>query len=129
MNKIFTLKQLPTLVKNLRNKNTTIVLVGGCFDILHPGHIEFLSLARQEGDILIVLLEIDQTVKRLKGENRPVNTQVIRGQNLCQIKSVDVVIPLPPFSTDSEYFELVNLIKPDIIAVSSQDRLLDIKKK
>lgn len=93
-----------------------IVLVGGCFDILHPGHVIFLEKAKKLGDKLIVLLESDQKVKILKGPNRPIHTQIDRAKVLSALKCVDQVISLPFMSEQAQYDKLIAKIKPDIIA-------------
>ena len=63
-----------------------IVLVGGCFDILHLGHVVFLEKAKKEGDVLVVLLESDEKVRFLKGKGRPVHTQSERAEILSALK-------------------------------------------
>ena len=98
------------------------VLVGGCFDVLHPGHIVFLEKAKKEGDFLIVLLEADEKVKSLKGLKRPVHDQKERAKVLSAIKFVDQVILLPNFKTEKQYDNLVKNIKPNIIAATYGDK-------
>ena len=100
-----------------KNKQT-VVLVGGCFDILHPGHILFLKKAKKLADKLIVLLESDEKVRKLKGSNRPVNTQKDRAKALLALKSVDQVISLPFIEKPAQYDSLVAKLKPDIIAAT-----------
>jgi len=110
-------------------KTKKIVLVGGCFDILHLGHIQFLNQARKYGDTLTVLLESDETIKRLKGPDRPFHTQEQRKAMLLALRSVDTVIAIPPFASDAEYFEAVKHIQPDIIAFTEGGPILDKKLK
>jgi rfaE bifunctional protein nucleotidyltransferase chain/domain len=97
------------------------ILVGGCFDILHYGHIQFLKAAKTVGDYLIVLLESDAKVKKLKGENRPIHTQKERAEILRSLRMVDEVVELSDISTSKEYFDVVQKIKPDIIAITEGD--------
>lgn len=104
-----------------------IVLVGGCFDILHRGHIEFLKNAQKEADVLVVALESDEFIRTRK-KKEPVHTQLQRAEILAAIRHVDYVVQLPYLKTHEEYFELVKRIKPHIIAVTHGDRLLDKKK-
>lgn len=104
-----------------RNLKTKIVLVGGCFDILHYGHISFLKKAKKLGNYLIVALESDQNTRKLKGPSRPIHTQKKRMEMLQELKCVDKVIPLPPMKTDSDYEKLVRKVNPDIIAVTKGD--------
>ncbi len=72
------------------------VLVGGCFDLLHFGHIKFLEEAKKSGDYLVVALESDENVRRTKGETRPIHTQEQRKAMLESLTCVDEVIMLPP---------------------------------
>lgn len=98
------------------------VLVGGCFDVLHPGHVIFLAKAKKAGDKLIVLLESDQKVRELKGVKRPVHTQKERALVLAALRSVDKVIPLPYMNDEKSYDQLILKIKPDIIAATRGDK-------
>ena len=95
-----------------------VVLVGGCFDVLHPGHIIFLQKAKAAGDYLIVLLESDERIKKLKGIKRPVHDQKMRALMLYAVRYVDQVISLPDLKKDEDYEKIVAKIKPDIIAVT-----------
>ncbi len=104
------------------------VLVGGCFDLLHFGHIKFLEQARKLGDYLIVALESDENVRRMKGDLRPIHTQEQRKAMLTSLTSVDEVIMLPPMQGDRDYYELVRKVKPSVIAVTEGDKK-KIKKK
>jgi FAD synthetase len=106
-----------------------IVLVGGCFDILHLGHIVFLEKAKSYGEYLIILLESDQTIKKLKGINRPIHTQFERAKVLSAIKYVDFIILLPEMIGDNTYDELVKNIKPSVIATTKGDPGLIHKKR
>src|SRR3989344_2564471 len=94
------------------------VLVGGCFDLLHYGHIVFLNEAKKHGDSLVVALESDENVRRLKGEHRPIHTQKERKTMLEALSAVDEVIPLPPMTTDREYADLVTRLRPHVIVVT-----------
>ena len=94
------------------------VLVGGCFYLLHKGHIVFLKKAKEAGEKLIVLLESDERIKKLKGKERPVQTQSIRAQALKNLGFVDEVISLPNMESDKDYDDLIRKIKPDIISVT-----------
>ncbi len=98
-----------------------IVLVGGCFDILHYGHVEFLKKAKAYGDRLVVALESDESVRRKKGDARPIHSQKQRKEMLEALVSVDEVLPLPPTHGDRDYYELVRRIKPSVIAVTEGD--------
>jgi D-beta-D-heptose 7-phosphate kinase/D-beta-D-heptose 1-phosphate adenosyltransferase len=106
-----------------------IVLTGGSFDILHIGHVKFLSEAKGEGDYLIILLESDQKVKKLKGSNRPVFIQRERAEMLAALGSVDLVVLLRMIEDDADYLNLMTKIKPDIIAVTENDPLIENKRR
>lgn len=103
------------------------VLVGGCFDFIHYGHIQFLKKAKKLGTNLVVALESDYNVKKTKGPNRPIHTQIQRREMLESLSFVDKVIPLPPMHNDQDYFKLVQKIKPNIIAVTAGDPIVDKK--
>ena len=105
------------------------ILVGGCFDLIHIGHIYFLEKAKRLGDKLVVLLESDETIKRIKGDHRPIHTQEQRKKMLEAIKFVDEVINIKPLKTDKEYFDLVQKIHPNIIAVTEGDPILSKKQQ
>jgi len=111
-----------------RDRELKIVLAGGCFDILHVGHVRFLSEANKMGDYLVILLESDTKVKKLKGENRPIFVQQERAEMLSALESVDLVVLLPVLENDSDYLNLVTEIKPDVIAVTENDPLVERKQ-
>lgn len=105
------------------------VLVGGCFDLIHIGHIYFLEEAKKLGDRLVVLLESDETIRRLKGEHRPIHTQEERKKMLLAIRFVDEVVSIPSLKTDTEYFDVIQTIHPNIIAFTEGDPILTKKIK
>ena len=127
MARIVNLQELRTF---LRGKSKgRIVLTGGCFDILHIGHVRFLSEAKGTGDYLVVLLESDKNVKELKGKNRPVFTQEERAEMLSSLWSIDLIVLLPMMKNDSDYLNLVTKIKPDVIAVTENDPHIEKKRR
>ena len=109
------------LSAKMKNKGKKIVLAGGCFDVLHPGHVIFLERAKKAGDCLIVLLESDEKVKELKGVDRPVHNQKMRARVLSALKSVDYVVMLSLMRKNNEYDELIKKIDPDVIAATQGD--------
>lgn len=121
MNKILTIQQLENISKQLRNMNEKIVLAGGCFDILHIGHLTFLQKAKNQGDYLFVLLESDDQIKKIKGSNRPINTQKDRAEILAALQIVDYIIPLSASMSDSNYDTLIKKINPSVIATTKGD--------
>lgn len=126
MDKIVAFPDLTELIKKLKGKQ--IVLVGGCFDILHLGHVRFLKAAKKYG-MVIVALESDANVVRRKGVNRPIHKQAQRAEVLAHLESVDYVILLPSFSTTEEYTQLTKTVSPDFVVVTEGDPLLDSKRK
>ena len=127
MTSIIKISQISKLTQDLHKSNKSIVLVGGCFDLVHIGHLTFLEKARLSGDILIVLLESDKNIKKLKGDNRPINSQINRAKFLTHLKSVDFIVLLPEMKTDQDYLNLITQIKPNIISVTKNDPKLNLK--
>lgn len=109
--KIFTLPRLIQKVAQWRVCNTKIAFTNGVFDILHQGHIFSLSQAAKEADYLIVGLNADASVKRLKGDNRPVNSQDSRALMLASLIMVDALVL---FDEDTP-LELIKALLPDIL--------------
>lgn len=99
------------LAKELKTQGKTIVFTNGCFDILHCGHTTYLNEAKKLGDILILGLNSDDSVRRLKGENRPINNQSDRAVVMDSLKSIDYVVI---FEEDTP-FNLINAIIPDVL--------------
>jgi D-beta-D-heptose 7-phosphate kinase/D-beta-D-heptose 1-phosphate adenosyltransferase len=96
---------------DLHKQGRTIVFTNGCFDIIHAGHIQYLADAKKLGDVLIIGLNSDDSVRRLKGNSRPLNDQTARAAVLSALKSVDYVTI---FEEDTPY-ELIKALKPDIL--------------
>lgn len=103
-------ENLQDLLKKLRKDHKTIVTTNGCFDILHVGHVRYLEETKKYGDVLIVALNSDKSVRRLKGEGRPINNENDRAEVLNGLKSVDYVVL---FDEDSPA-DLLAEIKPDV---------------
>ncbi len=102
---------LEDLLVNAKQLGEKIVFTNGCFDILHPGHVTYLQQARQLGDRLVVAVNDDDSVKRLKGDDRPINTVQRRMSVLAALECIDWVIP---FSEDTPV-EVIKKVKPSII--------------
>jgi len=109
-------------------QNKKIVLVGGCFDILHFGHIQFLEKAKQAGDYVIVALEPDERIIHHK-KRTPTHSQEERAHNLLALRFVDHIILLPLLNGFDDYLALVKAISPNVIAVTSNDPQLANKEK
>ena len=91
--------------------NQKIVFTNGCFDILHRGHIDYLAKAADEGDLLLVGLNSDSSVKSIKGDNRPINNEDTRAMVLGSLAFVDAVFL---FDEDTPY-ELIKRVQPDVL--------------
>lgn len=102
--------ELNNLLKQLRAQGKTIVTTNGCFDILHVGHVRYLEKAKSFGDVLIVALNSDKSVKSIKGDSRPINNENDRAEILSALRSVDYVVL---FDEDSP-IKLLLQIKPDV---------------
>lgn len=122
MNRIINTEKAIKISKKLKREGKKLVLAGGCFDILHVGHIKFLTAAKKKGDILFILLESDKNVERFKGKNRPINNQAERAMVLSSLRSVDYVIILGEMKTNSDYDKLIVNLKPDIIATTKKSQ-------
>lgn len=121
MNKILTTEEAAKISKQEKTKGKKIILAGGCFDILHLGHLRFLEKAKEQGDILFLFLESDENIKIRKGESRPINKQLYRSSVLAALPYVNYIIPLKEMTKDEEYDKLIVQIRPDIIAITSGD--------
>ena len=104
-------KELREIVGALRAQGKKIVFTNGVFDILHPGHVRYLQEARRLGDVLIVGINTDASVRRLKGPGRPVNRLADRAEVLASLEMVDFVVP---FGEDTPA-ALIRLVRPDVL--------------
>jgi D-glycero-beta-D-manno-heptose 1-phosphate adenylyltransferase len=118
--KIFTRQELERQMNRWKLLSKTVAFTNGCFDILHEGHIFSLSKAASEADFLIVGVNADASVRKLKGEHRPVNNEHSRSRILASLLMVDAVVI---FEEDTP-LELINLLKPDVL-VKGGDYTLD----
>ncbi len=121
-NKIIKLDEINHQVFRWKFLSKRIVFTNGCFDILHTGHLEILSKAAELGDILIVAINSDASVRRLKGETRPINNELFRSQMLSHLQIVDAVVV---FEEDTPS-ELIRLIKPDILVKGGDYNASDV---
>ncbi|MCF7912630.1 MAG: D-glycero-beta-D-manno-heptose 1-phosphate adenylyltransferase [Candidatus Cloacimonetes bacterium] len=111
MNKLKTWGEMTAIRAELAEQAKTVVFTNGCFDILHRGHVQYLHSARELGDVLIIGLNNDDSVKRLKGSNRPVNREIDRAIVLSALADIDYVVI---FTEDTPY-NLIKTLKPDIL--------------
>tara|TARA_B000000557_G_scaffold5154_1_gene4145 strand:- start:18 stop:482 length:465 start_codon:yes stop_codon:yes gene_type:complete len=107
----FLLKNNYSIINKIKSEGKKIVFTNGCFDLLHVGHIKYLSQAKDLGDILIIGLNSDKSVKKLKGNNRPINSFEDRAKLLAALKSVDLVIKFEEQTPEN----LIKEIIPDVL--------------
>ena len=113
--KIADREQLKSMLAVWRFQGKKIVFTNGCFDILHLGHIDYLSKAKDEGNILIIGLNTDNSVSRIKGESRPITDENSRAKILASLQFVDAVIL---FDEETPY-ELIKFVQPDVLVKGS----------
>jgi D-beta-D-heptose 7-phosphate kinase/D-beta-D-heptose 1-phosphate adenosyltransferase len=106
-----TLEEIAAAISQAKLQGEKIVLTNGCFDILHPGHLRYLQQAKALGDRLVILVNTDASVKRLKGEQRPINNLAQRMEMLAALECVDWVMP---FAEDTPK-EVIDQLLPDIL--------------
>lgn len=109
-NKLISFNDLPQLSAELHSKTSKIVTTNGCFDLLHWGHIRYLAEARELGDTLVVGVNSDRSVRKLKGESRPIFPQEIRALQLAGLESIDYVCI---FDEDTPE-QFISLIRPHV---------------
>lgn len=109
--KIMTLDQAKAMIQSWKITGKTVSFTNGCFDILHPGHLFSLGQAAQEADYLIVGLNSDASIKRLKGTDRPINNTESRAMIIANLVLVDAVVV---FEEDTPY-ELITQLLPDVL--------------
>lgn len=108
--KIFHRNELSIILQQHKTDNKVVVTTNGCFDVLHLGHLRYLQAARQLGDCLVVGINSDSSVRRLKGDNRPLVPELERAEMLAGLECVDYVV----IFHESTPIELLSILKPDI---------------
>ena len=108
--KIVRLNELGGRVEQLRANGKRIVATNGCFDLLHVGHVRYLEAARAQGDVLVVGVNGDQSVRELKGSGRPINNERDRADVLAALESVDLVTIFP----EARATRFIELVAPDV---------------
>ena len=108
--KIFDRNELATVLQQLKSEGNVVVTTNGCFDVLHLGHLRYLQAARQLGDLLVVAINSDASVRELKGENRPLIPEDERAEMLAGLQCVDYVVIFPELTP----IELLSELKPNI---------------
>jgi rfaE bifunctional protein nucleotidyltransferase chain/domain len=125
MGRVISRAELIEVRRELKKNGRRIVFTNGCFDLLHRGHIEYLAKAKSLGDILIVGLNADDSVRRLKGPNRPITSQEDRAAILAALAVVDYVCI---FDEDTPY-ELIRAVVPDILVKGADWTVDDVVGK
>jgi len=108
---IIPIRNIEEYCKKIHAEGKIIVFTNGCFDIIHVGHTSYLAQAKLLGDVLIIGVNTDDSVKRLKGPTRPVNNQNDRAEVLVALKSVDIAV----FFDEDTPKRLIELVKPDVL--------------
>jgi D-beta-D-heptose 7-phosphate kinase/D-beta-D-heptose 1-phosphate adenosyltransferase len=115
LSKIITVKELADRLDEIRESGRKIVFTNGCFDILHVGHVRYLAEAASKGDVLVVGLNSDESVRLIKGAKRPIVSQDHRAEVLASLASVDYVV----LFDEADPLTLIQTLKPDILAKGS----------
>ena len=121
-NKIISFDRVSVILNESFRASHKIAFTNGCFDILHRGHIHYLSLSRRKADILVIGLNSDDSVRRLKGIGRPVKDQQTRAEILASMEFVSLVII---FEEDTP-LELIKIVRPDLLIKGGDYRVEDI---
>jgi len=108
--KIYHLSELASILQQAKSDGNVVVTTNGCFDVLHLGHLRYLQAARQLGDLLVVAINSDSSVRQLKGENRPLVPEEERAEMLAGLGCVDYVVIFPELTPIS----LLSELKPSI---------------
>lgn len=123
MERIKSLEELIEIRNELKKQNKTVVFTNGCFDILHAGHVDYLNKAKALGDVLIVAVNSDSSMKKIKGDKRPIIPQNERAFIISNLKAVDFVTI---FEEETPY-EIIKKLIPDILVKGadwSKDKII-----
>jgi rfaE bifunctional protein nucleotidyltransferase chain/domain len=108
---LLSLDEAKEVVEQTQQQGKTVVFTNGCFDILHAGHVQYLAKAKALGDVLVVAINSDASVRRIKGEKRPINHQDDRAYILKNLKSVDAVL----LFEDETPLHVIETLLPDVL--------------
>jgi D-beta-D-heptose 7-phosphate kinase/D-beta-D-heptose 1-phosphate adenosyltransferase len=109
--RLSTQEQAADLARDVQARGGTVVFTNGVFDLVHAGHVRYLQAARAEGDVLVVAINSDRSVRTVKGPGRPLTPQAERAEVLLSLASVDAVVV---FDEDTPY-RVIGLIQPDVL--------------
>ena len=121
-NKIFDLQLLMKKIEKWRSENKKIVFTNGCFDLIHKGHVEVLANIADLGDKLIIGLNSDSSIQRLKGENRPIIDENSRAMLLASLQFIDAIV----LFSEATPYQLIEAILPDILAKGGDYKVEEI---
>jgi len=121
-NKIFNRENLMPILDGLRDKGKKIVFTNGCFDLLHVGHLRYLEQARKEGDLLVLGLNSDRSVRELKGPTRPLLPQEERAEMMAALSMVDYIV----IFDERTPLHLIKELRPDILVKGGDWKREDI---
>ncbi len=122
MGKILTRSQAKEIIRKEREKGKKIVFTNGCFDLLHAGHIYLLREAKKEGDILIVALNSDSSVRKIKGTSRPIYPEKERAEILASLEMVDYVV----IFEETTPYQIIKELKPHILVKGGDWRINEV---
>ena len=120
--KIFNIKDLSQIINEWRLNGDKIVFTNGCFDLIHLGHLEILARSADLGDKLVVAINSDMSIKKIKGNSRPIIEEDSRAKHLAAIEFIDAVVL---FNEDTPY-DLINILKPDVLTKGGDYKKNDI---
>jgi len=123
--KIKTIKELKEIIGELKKQNKKIVTTNGVFDILHIGHIRYLQKAKKLGDVLIVAINSDSSVRKIKGPKRPLNNENDRAEMLASLQCIDFVA----IFDEENPIKFLEEIKPDVHAKGGDYKISQIIEK
>jgi rfaE bifunctional protein nucleotidyltransferase chain/domain len=109
--KVKTIEELRPLLAILRAAGKKVVFTNGCFDLIHTGHTRYLAIARSFGDLLVVAVNSDSSVRTIKGEKRPINSQQERTETLAALESVDFVT----IFSEPDPYKVISALQPDVL--------------
>jgi D-glycero-beta-D-manno-heptose 1-phosphate adenylyltransferase len=127
MDKLFKLDELQEILALQRQARKRVVFTNGCFDIMHAGHVQYLRAARDQGDLLVVGLNSDRSVRTIKGASRPIVEQAMRAQVLAALACVDYIT----FFDDPDPLRLILALKPEVLVKGAdwaEDRIVGARE-
>jgi len=121
-NKIKRLSELKKIVAGLKRKGKRVVFTNGCFDLLHLGHVKYLEEAKKKGDILVVAVNSDSSIRRIKGKNRPIADEKHRISVIAALESVDFAF----LFTEDTPLQVIKTLEPDVLVKGADWKKKDI---